>query len=152
MTPTIDEVLETHLPEFHDTTNFLKNCIYAAMTEWASLNRQGWTDELIKEMIYQKCAIQENYFGNVQKMLDDFKESKPEIDWMPLPSKPGDESCQCDKDKEIERLKGLIERLVTDKYYLANTPRQTTVRWISLPVPPVSIEKYREQYAIENNL
>ncbi len=47
MTPTIEDVLEKHLPEFHDTTPFLKSRIYAAMQEWASLQtpsneKYGW--------------------------------------------------------------------------------------------------------------
>lgn len=35
-----------------------------------------WTDELVKEMIYQKCAIPEQFYGNVQNMVDEFKQSK----------------------------------------------------------------------------
>ena len=43
MNTTIEDVLKKHLPEFEDSTSDLKNAIYAAMQEYASLNRQGWT-------------------------------------------------------------------------------------------------------------
>lgn len=39
-------------------------------------NKFEWNDALIKEMIYQKAVIPEEYMANVQKMLEDFKKSK----------------------------------------------------------------------------
>src|SRR6187551_1461782 len=35
-----------------------------------------WTDELVKDMIYHNLPTKEEYFGNLQKCLDDFKQSK----------------------------------------------------------------------------
>lgn len=55
---------------------------FEAMEQWASPVSEHssddwiWTDELIKKMIYQKLPLPEHYFGNMQKCLDEFKESE----------------------------------------------------------------------------
>jgi hypothetical protein len=40
---TIEDVLNKHWDKVGDERNGMYNAALAAMTEWASLNRQGWT-------------------------------------------------------------------------------------------------------------
>lgn len=45
-------------------------------------NKFEWTDELVKEMLYSKLPLPMHYVGNVQKCLDEFKDSKqPKLDY-----------------------------------------------------------------------
>ena len=108
MTPTIEDVLKKHLGyaniKWFEKNNLDDyNGIKAAMTEYASLNRQGWTrveDGLPEESewVLAYCKEDREHFDMpcVAKVVDkdwyeygeNYHYNRTVTHWMPLPTKP----------------------------------------------------------------
>jgi spore coat protein CotF len=97
MTPTIEDVLKKHCPLVYGT---MLDSIKAAMTEYASLNRQGWTrvEDGLPEtgkrvLVFELDEFLESHI-NIAKYTEDgdwyapFRIRYDVKYWMPLPNKP----------------------------------------------------------------
>ncbi len=99
MTPTIEDVLKKHLDNGigltyiqceNGITETMKS-IKAAMTEYASINRQGWTrveeqEKLWDDLIEEVLNI--DWYSMTSKDTMQIKELKSKYQLMPLPNKP----------------------------------------------------------------
>ena len=132
MTPTIEDVLKKHGLQIGFRSTYDWDSIVAAMQEWASLtpsNEKYWRE---------RCEAAEAVIEQTIYYHDrDFKQAEER--WKHLKSTPIPLTPCVELEKEVERLKGLIEGLKREQIW-------------STYKPTADQEKYWQNYKTENNL